>query len=194
MTTFERRRLVTGRIRRLTDGSASSGAQLAALRRGLGKAPGSVPEIWGLTLEGLPEDLRGGAREREELAIHLALTHFAFHQQSKKASMHNPDVRFGQAVRSLAVIQMTSEKDPHQTPAYRRFTTLAAARGLTAATTHLRGLIGQMRANDISFDYGRFVDDLYWLQVPSTAVTVQRAWGRDFHHLNKPEQATEGES
>lgn len=187
MTAFNRRRFVVGRIHRLLGDdparlSPTAGAQLAQLRRALGKPPGTVPDVWGLTLDGIPDDVRGQAREREELAVHLALTHFATHQQSRQASMHVAERPFAAAVRELADRQAReSGTDVHETPAYRRLVALASTSQLATTVTHARGLISQLRAADLGFDYGRYTEDLYWLQVPGQAVRVQRGWGRDFH-------------
>ena len=37
----------------------SSKAQLAQLRRGVGKRPGELPELWGIFLRNMPEELMG---------------------------------------------------------------------------------------------------------------------------------------
>ncbi len=205
MTTFDRRRFVVARIHRLVGVdpshlSPTAGAQLAQLRRALGKPPGSVPEVWAITMDGLPDDLRGRSREREELAIHLALTHFASHQQGQSASMHAEVRPFAAAVRILAGQQashMGGQTDVHETAAYRHLVALASSSNLGATVSHARGLINQLKAADLAFDYGRYVDDLYWLQVPGQVVRVQRGWGRDFHSsmANAATQpTTEGET
>lgn len=189
MTEFNRRQFVVGRIHRLLACdparlTPSAGAQLAQLRRALGKPPGSVPDVWGTTLDGIPDTVTGAAREREELAIHLALTHFAAHQQSRRTSMHAEQRPFASAVRALAEEQMGgSERGVHDAPAYRRLIALASTSHLPTAVAHALGLIHQLRAAEIAFDYGRYTDNLYWLQVPGQATRVQRGWGRDFHRL-----------
>ena len=157
-------------------------AALAKLRRGVGKEPGTVPEIWGLTLDGLG-DQRGLAAQRRENAVHVALTQWALHQQSKQASMHSSARSFGEALRLLALTQKSPDQGLHDTPAYRRMMALASSRTLPGITTHARGLISQLRSTDIGFDYGRWADDLYWIQVPSRTASVQRQWGRDFYRL-----------
>lgn len=156
-------------------------AALAQLRRGVGKEPGSVPRIWELTLAASTEDgsQPGGW---EENAVHIALTQWAMHQQSKTSPMHNPARSFGEALRLLASKQ--DRVKPHSTAAYRRMMALASSRQLTGITTHARGLIGQLRSEGISFDYGRWADDLYALQVPGRLAEVQRRWGRDFYRLS----------
>lgn len=163
-------------------------AALARLRRGVGKPPGSVPQIWDLTLDGLAQG-RGLTAERREIAVHVALTQWAMHQQSKTTPMHSPDRSFGEGLRLLARSQ--KPEAPQDTPAYRRMMALASSRSLAGITTHSRGLISQLRGIGVAFDYARWADDLYWLQVPGRMTEVQRRWGRDFYRLRDEDVATQ---
>lgn len=156
-------------------------AALANLRRGVGKTPGSVPQIWELTMASFEEE-GSPARDREETAIHIALTQWAQHQQSKSSPMHNPERSFGEALRLLAARQDRAK--PHDTAAYRRMMALASNRQVVGIVTHARGLIGQLRSESVSFDYGRWADDLYSLQIPARLADVQRRWGRDFYRMS----------
>ena len=70
-----------------------SRAELAELRRGVGRAPGEKPMLWGTILTNLPEEFygRNGEPSRAEWAIYIALTMFALHQQGhdiKTECMH----------------------------------------------------------------------------------------------------------
>ena len=83
-------------------------AMLAKLRRGVGRAPGDLPELWGFFLEGLPEkwESRGGPPSREEWAVYLALTLYALHQQGRSTreedgNMHKEGESLGRAIRKL---------------------------------------------------------------------------------------------
>lgn len=60
-------------------------AELARLRRGIGKKPGELPELWELLLDDFPTELEsnGAERSKAEWAIYTALTLFALHQQGK---------------------------------------------------------------------------------------------------------------
>lgn len=53
-------------------------ARLANLRRGVGKLPGELPELWGSFLDGMPEELlsRNGEPTYAEWAVYLTLTLF----------------------------------------------------------------------------------------------------------------------
>ena len=51
-------------------------AQLAQLRRGVGKRPGELPELWGMFLKNMPEELMGrnGDPSYGEWAIEIKIT------------------------------------------------------------------------------------------------------------------------
>ena len=85
-------------------GSPRARADLAKLRRALGKPAGSVPEAWEYTVGAVPESLRWDRDEptRAEQAAHAALTLFAMHQQSMPVAAHVPGVSLGRAVGVLA--------------------------------------------------------------------------------------------
>ena len=76
---------------------------LAQLRRGVGQAPGEMPQLWGFFLDGLPEEWMGNREpSRAEWAIYTVLTLFALHQQGQERSMNQPGISLGAAVRKLA--------------------------------------------------------------------------------------------
>lgn len=188
MTEFRCGPYVTRQIGRLlgTDPSRlrpQARGWLASLRTASAAEPGTAPDVWKLTAEGIPEGLPEAQYRRIENALHVALTQFAIHQQARPRSMHDPDVPFGRAIRKLAQTN-AGDSDVHETPVYRRFTALALASTMTGLVTHARGLVTLLRSQEIPFDYGRFADDLYRFQVPGRRSGVQRRWGRDFHHLS----------
>lgn len=106
--------------------------------------------------------------------------------------MHSDDLRFGAAIRRLAELQAGATMDHHETPTYRRFIAMAATTQVTAALTHARGLISQLRTHEIPFDYGRYTDDLYDLQT-GRADDVRRRWGRDYHRIHDDRQTATAE-
>jgi CRISPR system Cascade subunit CasB len=66
------------------------GEDLAALRRGVGKEPGSVPEMWRFYSTFRAE---GGSSDPKLWAEHHALTLFSIHQQSVAQLVHETGVR-----------------------------------------------------------------------------------------------------
>lgn len=161
-------------------------ATLARLRRGIGKTPGSVPEIWGATLEGLPEQLlsKNGVPTVGEWAVHTALTLYALHQQGKDLE-HKP-MSCENAPLGLATRQLI-HSDDDEPRIKRRFDTAATSNNLEEFSHHLRGLVQLLRAEDIPVDYPALTKDLYWFQIPETRDSVRLRWGQDFYRNSKTE-------
>lgn len=166
--------------------SATAAAQLAQLRRGVGREPGAIPALWAMTFEGLESHTLSDEPTREENAVHHALTLFAVHQQSRPVSMHDASVPFGAAVRRLASATALADRDLHESATYHRFTMLATAATLTELSHHARGLVGQLRQHSIPLDYAGLADDLAVIQRPGRAAAVRRRWARDFFWAPNP--------
>ena len=180
---------VERKITRMAEGpnEAAARATLAKLRRGVGKAPGGMPELWGITLDGLPEALSGktDAPSRGEWAVHTALTLFALHQQGKdlkKQCMSKDGEPFGAAVRRL----ITNDDDEKRVK--RRFDAAATSGSLEEFSHHLRGLVQLLKAQDLPMDYPALAEDLCWFQIPDARDSVRLRWGRDFYGARKKEE------
>ena len=166
----------------LANTSSAGHVLLAQLRAGVGKAPGSIPSIWEITLADLP-----GSRldttapvTPEEHASHISLTLYALHQQSRTDPMHTPGAGLGHAISRLA-----PRESPNRNAVRRRFDAAATATGLAESAYHLRGLIGQLRTARISLDYGQLADDLFWLQHLAGASRVRLRWARQYYHISE---------
>ncbi|WP_280468206.1 type I-E CRISPR-associated protein Cse2/CasB [Nocardia cyriacigeorgica] len=168
--------------------SSTARAELAKLRRGLGKPAGSVPEIWELTIGAASDAMIEREPSRyfdedlttSEQAAHAALTLYAAHQQSRTEPMHVPTVTFGRAVRQLADHDSRSKE-----AVVARFMATATAESIDELLVHVRGLIKQMRSARIGFDYAMFADDIDGLLRPARAQSVRLAWGRAFHRQER---------
>ncbi len=165
----------------LRESSSAARADLARLRRGLGKPTGSVPEIWELTIGAVPSSLAGNddGPSRAEQAAHTALTLYALHQQSLSSPMHVAGVSFGRAVGRLRSVDQRSEQ-----AVTRRFMAAATAVSIAELLTHVRGLITQLRSAQLGMDYAAFADDVSKLLTPATAQSVRLRWGRDFYRTS----------
>ncbi|MBR6407359.1 MAG: type I-E CRISPR-associated protein Cse2/CasB [Clostridia bacterium] len=178
--------------RLLSDQSDSSArASLANLRRGVGRAPGALPELWGEFLSEMPEELfgRGAEISRAEWAVYTALTMFAFHQQGKDRktdSMHKEGISLGAAANRL----IKNEGDDRERIA-RRFYPAATASDMTELSHHLRGLVSLLRSEGIQMDYVRLAADLYLFQNPDFADAVRLRWGEDFCRYKSDENNIE---
>ena len=162
---------------------SSTRAALARLRRGIGKPPGSMPELWSITLDGLPEPLKGisGGPTKGEWAVYTALTLFALHQQGKELKgrpMHREGEPLGASVRRLV------RNDDDEERVKRRFDAAATSDSPEEFSNHLRGVVQLLKAEDIPLDYSALAEDLYLFQIPEARDSVRLRWGRDFYRAS----------
>jgi len=148
------------------------GAELAQLRRGAGREPGSVPGMWPFytCLTGT------GAVTAALYAEHVALTLFGLHQQSTDRLVH----RHGNSVGAAALALRRSGRYSEDA-VERRMAASAAASTLASLAVHLRGLVQQLSVAKVTLDYDRLVRDLVRWQTPAGAGSVRRRWGGDFY-------------
>jgi len=180
---------VKRKISRLCEAKNESAARatLAKLRRGIGKAPGSMPELWDVTLDGLPETLtgKGNGPTHGEWAVHTALTLYALHQQGKDLKgqcMSREGSSLGVSVRKLI------QKEEDEQRIKRRFDAAATSDSLEEFSHHLRGLVQLLKAKDIPLDYPALTKDLYWFQFPAARDSVRLRWGREYYRIRKNEE------
>lgn len=165
----------------------SAVALLAQLRRGAGKLPADVPELWGLTGTDrlYQQTLSETDASRAEAALFLALTLYALHQQSRtERDMHQPGARFGASVRRL----MGEEVDE---PIRRRFVRIGTASTLPTLAYRLREMVTLLRAESIPLDYAQLARQLYRAQLPGGLAEIRQAWGRGFHAYRPPATAAQ---
>lgn len=150
----------------------TTGADLAAVRRGVGRDAGSVPAMW-RHYATIGSSSSHPAAFRAE---HLALTLFAVHQQSKSRSMHQPTIGLGRAVLRLKLSDAFSPE-----AVTRRFTAAATAATLGELGGHLRGLISQLRTIDQPLDYDQLERDFRGWDDPVRQATIRLTWGRHYY-------------
>ena len=176
-------------------------AELAELRRGVGRQPGELPALWGSFLAEMPEELRGtDGPSKAEWAIYLALTLYALHQQGAnraEGSMNQPGKTLGGAVRLLAEKTVNGEDQAEkeadeekwaESSVCRRFNILATADSMPEISHYLRGMIQLLRREKIPLDYPQLAVDLYRLQFVESAPNVRLQWGRELYTIEKSEQ------
>jgi len=173
---------ITGRIRQLDENTPWAKAMLAKLRRAAGKTPGESPEVWEVTLGGMPDELSGGNHDVSyaEQAVYTALTLYALHRQGGNASMHE-----GKGL-SLGGGAARLRNEKTESGIQRRFDAVITAKDLTELSYHARGLIQLMRASNTSntpvrLDYAQLAVDLFRYQFPEQRSTIHLKWGRDFY-------------
>jgi len=186
-------RLVKGfvkhKIIKLTESKNESEvrATLARLRRGVGKAPGSMPALWGVTMDGMPEELVSNSESPTygEWATHTALTLYALHQQGKDIKgqgMHMEGAALGASLRKLI------KDDADEVRVKRRFDAAATSEDLGEISHHMRGLVQLLKAQGIPLDYPALAEDLYRFQTPEARDSVRLKWGRDFYRMMKTKE------
>ena len=163
--------------------TADSGAQKAALanlRRGVGRAPGELPQLWGAFLLEMPEEMYGvgGQPSREEWAVYTALTLFALHQQGYDPATE-PMHRAGQSLGTAAALLVTNEDELNRI--LPRLNAAATAPSMAALAHYLRALVQLLRAAGIPLDYAALAGDIFQYQFPEGARRVRLAWGQDFY-------------
>lgn len=156
-------------------------ALLAQLRRGVGRMPGELPQLWGILLDNLSEDMTGknGKPSKEEWAIYTALTLFALHQQGHdlpQKPMHQPGAKFGAAIAQLV------ESPDDEERILRRFNMIATSGSVEELSNHLRGAVQLLRSKDIPLDYAQLAEDLLSYQYIRMQNHVRLKWGQDFYH------------
>lgn len=156
-------------------------AGLARLRRGIGKKPGDIPELWAGLFADFPEELEGTGQEPSpaEWAVYHALTLYALHQQGKKPgreNMHEAGQRLGKAMAILSLREKFSEE-----AVQRRFQAMAAGADIQGVAWHLKGLVQLLRQQGIPLDYPALAEDLYRYQDLNQRSSVRLNWGRDYY-------------
>ena len=143
-------------------------ATLAGLRRGLGKEPGSVPEVSRQVYRYLPDE----ALEPEIRNRFLIATLFGLHPRPAPSANET----LGDLGHSLALLVGRLGEDRRQ-GIERRFKALLSAR-VEGLPVHLRQMVTLLHANEVPIDYARLLGDLRWWE--SQKRTVQRQWARSF--------------
>jgi CRISPR system Cascade subunit CasB len=184
---------VKGKIKHLKESANQSAvrADLARLRRGIGKPPGSVPDLWGITLDGLPDGIlsKDGRPTTGEWAAHTALTLFALHQQGsdiRADCMHEEGATLGAALRRLI------KSDDDVAAVKHRFDAAATSDGFVELSNHMRGLVQLLKANGVALDYAKLAEDMFWYQVPERKDSVRLRWGQDFYRARKTDADGKG--
>ena len=195
MKTNEVKACVTQQLRRLQVlPEPQRRAELAELRRGVGRQPGDLPALWGALLADMPEQLQGSnGPSKAEWAVYTALTLFALHQQGEAGvSMNQPGSTLGGAVRQLAE-KTAAGQDWTESSVLRRFNALATADSMPEVSHYLRGMVQLFRGNEpkLKLDYPRLAVELYRFQFPDQAANVRLQWGRDLYQMNADTSETE---
>ena len=156
---------------------------LANLRRGVGKFPGELPELWGVLFEFMPEELLGKqSASCSEWAIYTALTLYALHQQGNEKFMHINKVSLGEAAAQFALQEGTEEH------IRKRLHLVATSRKIKDLAYYLRSVIQLLSSKSIGLDYAILAKELYQMmysmehmEYEEKLSAITRKWGSDFY-------------
>jgi CRISPR system Cascade subunit CasB len=165
---------------------------LAELRRGIGKSPGELPQLWGYLLESMPEEFYGNKEPSyAEWAVYTSLTLFALHQQGKDVNTELMQ-KEGQSIGAALSCLVHSQDDLERIS--RRFKTIATSSSVDELAYHLRGAVQLLKSEGIGLDYSKLAGDIYRFQFPNLASNVRLVWGQDFYRRREEEKEsiTEG--
>ncbi len=143
-------------------------AALAALRRGLGNAPGETPDMYPYVVAAIPREVGPD----QEAPYYLVASLFALHPNIRSRD-DAPHANLGD---SMAQLSHAVDGDGPE----RRFVALlnAPIEPLDAFAQHLRHAVSLLRAHDIVIDWAQLLTDIrHW---PREHRPVQQAWARSF--------------
>lgn len=149
---------------------------LAELRRGVGKHPGEMPELWGFIFDDMSDELLGDKNSfRAEWAVYTALTLYALHCQGSDREVYVKGVSIGQAAAGL----VSSEDDIPRV--MNRLNLVVTAVSQDDLAYHLRGLIQLIKGSNIGLDHAALAKEIYLFSNSDIANDIKLRWGRDFY-------------
>lgn len=164
--------------------SNSGKAILANLRKGVGKNPGELPQVFPIIFEDLPEVFmsRNGVPTKEEWACYIALTLFSWHQQSHDTHLElvhtSNDQSMGRALRCLAD---QSEDTNSEARMLKRLQVLVSSMDIKEFAYHSRNIVKLFSSSNVKMNYASFAADVYEWQFPESNTNVGLRWGQDFY-------------
>ena len=161
-------------------------ARLAQLRRGIGKKPGEIPELWGIFLQTLPEEFmsRGEEPSYAEWAIYTTLTLFALHQQGQVEPMHLQGKEYSLGCSARRLVHSDDEEERIRF----KLSLIAQAEDMTEVSYRMKTMIRLLGADNIPLDYVDLAKDLFLFQLGNYADRIRLKWGQDFYRIIKTEE------
>ena len=170
------RQIVEGKIEQI-EHSNSGNLTLAKLRKGIGKAPGEIPELWSIVVEDLPEGISEEEQTAAEWSVYIALVLYAHHRLQQK-NVHRHGGSLGSAVKLLFIKKDDSDGEKRFVSEMMRITSLTEPNMIFSQLNHL---IKHLAQTKVSLDYARLASDIYMLQNEEGRERVRMDWGMDFY-------------
>lgn len=143
-------------------GEGEDRGALASLRRGLGRKPGSVPEMYRYVVPFIPQNIPTG----QEAAYYLVASLFALHPKSSFQ---------GNLGDHLAATRDQNNSDALE----RRFTSLLTAHP-DDLPDYLRQIVSYLKSKEVPVNWDQLFRDLQSWDHPDWRENVQRHWARTF--------------
>lgn len=169
-------------------------AELAILRRGMGKNMDEAPETWRVVLALLPEDMMGKSQfiSPAESAVFNALTLFAMTMSGKDIrnnSTHQAGKSLGAAAAEFT-IQTEGLDEEGKSRILPRLRRLIAADSVEEAAVPLRNVVQLLNQKSIGMDFALLAQDLCFYSTPNGRAGVRLNWARDYYsRMNREETA-----
>jgi CRISPR system Cascade subunit CasB len=138
----------------------------------------------------LNESEQGKLMECSKASLRL----YAMHQQSKQKPMAvapaGGNSRKGSFGRSCRAITGADSEKNGADGVRRRMALVEAASNIQGIEFYMRQLVLQMRAKDVTLDYGKLAHDLYLLQFDWARDGVFMGWARDYYAPKKEAESS----
>lgn len=174
-------------------------AMLARLRHAAGKQPEQAPDVWGVVLSDMSEDMTKVKKDKEthiplltprEKAVFAALTLYATAAQGEAG--HNRQTQVDGRSLGTALGRMV-KADPNKEESLRtKMKSLLLAASPEEAAQRLRPMIKYITEEE-GLDFAMLAEDLYWCAFPKTRRSVHLSWARDFSIASKQKTEEKGE-
>lgn len=167
----------------------------ARLRKGVGRSPGDMPELFGILLTGMPEEFmsKGAEPTKEEWSCYIALTLFAMHQQGNDPKMVSMNTLDDHSSVGTAMAQYVSRSDDDNALKRMavRLETLATSKDMGEMSYYLKSLIQIFKSKEIQLNYPKLAKEMYICQFPERKKGVFLRWGQDLFvnkNINKEKE------
>lgn len=168
---------------------------LAALRRGLGKPPGTAREMDRYVLPYLPPEsgLPASSREKQENAYYLVGALFAYWYQGKDSVIKNPTENVGASLRALVDKEVVGggDRDDAKKRVEKRLVALLNCHQ-DDLNDHLRHVISLLKAKNIPVNWLQLLNDVQNWQRESR--DIQRSWARHFWRFGSQDELADNKT
>jgi CRISPR system Cascade subunit CasB len=168
---------------------------LAALRRGLGKPPGTAREMDRHVLPYLPPEsgLPASPREKQENAYYLVGALFAYWHQGKDSMAKNQSGNMGASLRALVDKEVVDggDRDDAEKRVEKRLVALLNCHR-DDLPEHLRHTIGLLKSQEIPINWLQLLNDVQNWQRESR--DVQRRWARQFWRFRSQDEPADNKT